>query len=440
MEKKFTEEIVAKFAPADKRIEHRDSEVAGLGVRIEPDGERAYFWHRKVNGASKFRSIGDAKTFTVKEARAEADRFNGLVATWKQAGYPADADPFARAVKSAPVARATVPTFQELIDAYVEQHVKADLDKPAASEAERILRTRKIVKAEYFVRWMVSKKLASWVDRPMDKITINDVLDVKRACGKRHYIANRLIQFVRALYSWSSDSDDGKARFLKCENPASDVSTYDVSDPRKVYLQPDELLRFNEQLEDEKTDGDLRDMLILAINTGARRGNIYSMRFDTISFDLETWVVPYSKNASAYTVQLLPPALEVLERRRKKIPEGEPYVFPANSASGHVEDFDRRWNKFRTAAKLPHIRIHDIRRSVGSYMAIAGESLQKIAATLGHRSVKATESTYSHLLDASVKEARQAGQNEMVRRMAAASERQKLLGATQAAVAVKSKR
>ena len=52
------------------------------------------------------------------------------------------------------------------------------------------------------------------------------------------------------------------------------------------------------------------------------------------------------------------------------------------------------------AVGLPRIRLHDLRRGVGSYLADAGTSPVDVAAQLGHASAAFTMSTYVHAFEA----------------------------------------
>ncbi len=142
-------------------------------------------------------------------------------------------------------------------------------------------------------------------------------------------------------------------------------------------------MRFWDELEKEP-HGDTRDVLTLLLATGARKSNVYEMAWADISIPLATWRVPMSKSGEGYDVNLTQAALDVLERRRREMDPGEKFIFPANSASGHITDIKKRWGAFRKRAGLPGVRLHDLRRTKGSMAAIAGESLQKIGAMLGH--------------------------------------------------------
>jgi integrase len=190
-----------------------------------------------------------------------------------------------------------------------------------------------------------------------------------------------------------------------------------------VFLESDELARFNDALKNEPS-ADLRDFLILALATGAGRGNILGMRWANIAWEREAWVVPFAKNGRSYEVQLTRPALTVLRRRRDLAAEDSTFVFPGIGATGHLINVNKLWHVFRTRAKLQHIRLHSLRHTAASYLAQSGASLQVIGAALGHASLGSTE-VYSHLISQTVRDAREASERKMLESVKSAKARQK---------------
>lgn len=213
---------------------------------------------------------------------------------------------------------------------------------------------------------------------------------------------------------------DKKINFWKVENPAKDVKRYD-EEPRERFLQPEELARFNDCLQEEM-HRDLRDFLTLAITTAARRGDILSMKWSDLSWELKNWRVTHPKNGESYTVSLLPLPLSVLKRRRAEANHSGEFVFPGPGRTGHLTDIKKPWQRFREAARIPDVHIHDLRRTVGSYLAINGTNLPTIAEVLGHKSLQSTQ-VYAKLNEQAAREPRGAGQRKMVQLMNGARKR-----------------
>ena len=90
--------------------------------------------------------------------------------------------------------------------------------------------------------------------------------------------------------------------------------------------------------------------------------------------------------------------IEVLEKRKEENEKldlqdfQKQWVFPSlTSKSGHLEEPRKSWRKVLERAGIQNLRLHDIRRTLGSYQAISGASLQVIGKSLGHKSSTATE-------------------------------------------------
>lgn len=408
----FTVKYLESLTPnPDRRYSVGDAEVRHLFCAVNCKGGKSFYHLVKAYDPQKgvnvprrtfLANIGD---ITIEHARSMAEELNSALADWRRGKYQGP-DPLAKMVRSEPT---KVPTFRELVEAYIVNHVREEANNP--------------VKAEADLRWMVKKYFAAWLDKKLDKITVEDVLLVKNSCLPHKYMANRCVEVSRCLFNWSAQTSDGKVRFWNTANPAKSIECFEEKQ-RTRFLQPDEVVNFDDALRTEK-HRDLKDFLTLAISTGVRRSNIFSSRWNDVKWERLTWHIPHSKNGQAYDVQLLPAALETLKRRRELIPEGEEFIFPGVGATGHLVDLKKQWDAFRKRAGFPDVHLHDLRRTHGSYLAIAGVPLQQIGSALGHRSLQSTE-VYARLLDESVRGARESGQAKMAQLSKKARKRMKL--------------
>ena len=85
----------------------------------------------------------------------------------------------------------------------------------------------------------------------------------------------------------------------------------------------------------------------------------------------------------------MPHALIATLRRLPRV-EGNPYVFVGQHGVGHLHDMKRPWDRIRVQAGIHDVRFHDLRRTVGSWLAGSGESLHLIGKVLNHRDVSTT--------------------------------------------------
>lgn len=98
------------------------------------------------------------------------------------------------------------------------------------------------------------------------------------------------------------------------------------------------------------------------------------------------------------------PCQRVANDFSRGLPLGQPPVFPGHT-SGRCYSFPRRvWLRILAAAGIADLHLHDLRRTLGSYMAIAGAPMGTIGAALGHRDAKST-AIYARLTTGAVGEA-----------------------------------
>ena len=146
--------------------------------------------------------------------------------------------------------------------------------------------------------------------------------------------------------------------------------------------------RFFKALEEE-SNRNLADFFMLGILTGARKGNLLTMRWQDINFDQSTWRIPETKNGSSHLVPLSPEAVNLLQERFK-LKEND-WVFPSiTSKSGHLEEPKSAWKRVLKKAELQDLRLHDLRRTLGSWQAATGENSYFIGKSLGHKTQQET--------------------------------------------------
>ncbi len=134
------------------------------------------------------------------------------------------------------------------------------------------------------------------------------------------------------------------------------------------------------------------------------------MRWDEIEFSLKMWRIPNTKNGEPLNIPLTETTIKLL----KEIERTSEWVFPSpTSARGHLEDPKRAWKRILERARIKNLRIHDIRRTLGSYQTITGASLSIIGKSLGHKSQTATQ-IYARLTNDTVREAMETATNKML--------------------------
>jgi len=368
----FTKKSLEALSPQSQRRIVHDTQCRGLCLRIEASGRKSFLWRRKINGINQWRLIGLFPDLSVENARAKAGEYNTSFALWKSNAYEGRS-PFAKRIQL---------TLGAVLEDYCERRLKTHSKNPERSVAG--------------ARWMFNKYLSAWRERRVASILPEDVLALHSELGKRgHPTANRIVCFLRTLVNWARD----EMHYIG-DNPVKRRFRFFKENSRERFLQAAELPKFFEALRKEP-QRDLRDFVVCALFTGARKSDILSARWSDISLETQRWNIPAStKSGRPYVVELMPEVIDVLTQRART----SEWVFPGDGRTGHLRGFRHSWGSFVKRAGVPDLTAHDCRRTLGSWLAASNVSLSIIAKSLGHTSTSAT-SIYSRLDLSSVRQA-----------------------------------
>lgn len=340
--------------PEKGRVYYHDERVPGLTLCITPADTRTFYLYRWTNGRPVRIPLGRFPEVTVEQARTQVKVFVGAMAD----GH----DPQAERRK-----KRQEPVLADLFTHWLEVHAKAH--KKSWAEDER----------------QYNAYLADWGNRRLSAIARSDVQALHARLGRKNgiYTANRVLALLRAMFN-----EAGRQGWLK-ENPALGVQRFKEKS-RDRFLMPDELPRFFQALAEEP-DPVLKGFFLMALLTGARRRNVEAMRWEDIDFGLARWRIPDTKTGEPHIVPLSSPAIQALIGLKQFERDG--WVFPARrkSKTGHLMDPMPAWRRILARAGLENLRIHDLRRSLGSWQALTGSSLHIVGKTLGHTRPETTQ-------------------------------------------------
>ena len=188
-----------------------------------------------------------------------------------------------------------------------------------------------------------------------------------------------------------------KERRLIDRNPVSDIKRKKESRGRTRFLDDDE----RTALLDACAQSDwapLHTLVLLAITTGARRGELISLQWADVDMKAGRALVKDTKNGEPRTLPLAGKALEAMRALKLNSSSHSEYLFP--NPTGHpgtFENFDSHWYAALEAAGISNFRFHDLRHTTASMLAAQGCSLLEIADVLGHKTL-AMVKRYSHLV------------------------------------------
>jgi len=348
--------IEAIEPPATGKVRVKDAKQHGLVVVVMASGSRSFYYYAKHNGTLYERSIGRYPVTTVDQAR--------LAAAQLQAELSQGID--ARKTK------ATEPTLGELWEWWYDQHAKP------TGAAKRLQSDRSL--------WGLHLA-PTYQHRRLNTITRTDLrahhLHIGNTVG--HRTANMAIGMVRAVWNKAILYE-----LTQLPNAADKLPKF-PEPKRERRMMPAEAAAFFEAV--AAANPNVRDFVLLLLYTGARRGNVQQMRWDQIDWDARTWRIPRTKNGKPQTIPLEDAELQLL-RDRLALSDGESeYVFPARRGSRvpYLTEPKRGWQALLKRAGIEDFHMHDLRRTLASFMADTGATLHVVGSALGHSSPAATQ-------------------------------------------------
>ena len=142
----------------------------------------------------------------------------------------------------------------------------------------------------------------------------------------------------------------------------------------------------------------LRLIVLLALCTGMRRGELVGLRRTDVDLPQRRIVLQHTKNGDRRSIPITPTLFDILSEHVAKLAPDE-LLFPSPKKGYERQpwDFTQAWNTAVKAAKLKHgFRFHDLRHSCATYLAMNGATTSEIAEVLGHKTLQMVK-RYAHL-------------------------------------------
>ena len=400
-----------------KRLTIYDTEVPKLALRVTAAGTKTFFVVKRAGASMAWVKLGTFPDMTVEQARNEATKALGEFASGND---PAAAKRIIRGE----------PTFAEAFESFLDGKRKRD-GSPLADKTKRDYRD------------VLRMYLGTIQNKKLSAITREDVKAIQRKTTKKSPAqADRAVAVASAVFAFALDQEAYSGT-----NPASRVQK-NPPPSRERFAQAHELPRLLAAV----AESDQRDYFLLSLLTGARRSNVQAMAWREIDLDGAVWRIGKTKNGTPQNVTLSPEAVNVLKARKEAQQAAHkagrsdkamsPFVFPGTGKTGHLVEPKKAWSTILTKASMRRLldclerderitadertrhevllqtapvtverelqkraedagidpadydmtdlRIHDLRRTLGSWQVKTGASLAIIGKSLNHKTHQAT--------------------------------------------------
>jgi len=180
--------------------------------------------------------------------------------------------------------------------------------------------------------------------------------------------------------------------FDLAENPTRHIRSLSEPSGRIRFLSDSERSALFEACRSSQW-GKLYLLVLLAITTGARKGELINLRWKDLDFDRQTAYVETTKNGEPKVLPLTKDVIVELSRFKDQTPQ---LIFNSEIKTSKPYEFYKLWKKALKQAEIEDFRFHDLRHTTASYLAQSGASLLEIADVLGHKQIQMTK-RYAHL-------------------------------------------
>ena len=390
---KFSKTTLAalKLPASGSRKVVYDTEVQRLALRVTSAGSKTFYVVKRTGSTVTWIKLDTFPDMTVERARKAADTIMGE---------------FAGGTNRAMVKRALrkESTFDEVFKDFLISKRKRS-GKPLADKTKRDYED------------LIRLHLGSLSKTKLSEITRASVKALHLKISRRsHAQADKAVALVGAVFTFALDRE-----LFSGLNPAARIQKNEAIS-RDRFVTSEELPHVLGAI----MESTQRDFFLLALLTGARRGNIQSMAWRDLDLKSKVWRIPTTKNGDPQVVPLGLEAVTVLLARKEtaeqaKRADRSVYVFPGTGESGHLVEPKTAWAKILKCASLLRLktmlkvkatddllalaakhkikpeeyeirdlRPHDLRRTLGSWQAMNNSSLAIIGKSLGHKTHQAT--------------------------------------------------
>ena len=225
-------------------------------------------------------------------------------------------------------------------------------------------------------------------DRKVDSISTSDISDgINRLSPQlSNATKNRYKAVVSVIFSYAC------RQYGLTHNPVQNIRSLPENNARIRFLSDSERSALFKACRGSQW-GKLYLLVLLAITTGARKGELINLLWKDIDFDRQTAYVKMTKNRQPKVMPLTDDVVAELSKFTGKESE---LIFNSEIKPDKPYEFYKLWKKALKLAEIEDFRFHDLRHTTASYLAQNGCSLLEIADVLGHKQLEMTK-RYAHL-------------------------------------------
>lgn len=352
---KFTNANIKNLPAPTKRTFVYDTIEVGLSLQITPNGAKSFYYRGVVLGKQIRVKLGEPSYMSVDDARQAARKAK---INMKEGINPIEER------KKITGESSLEQLYTRFMDEK-EQHIR-----PITMEYYKDLWKR-------YLSTLANKKISQITPDELKilhkRLTLNN--------GKR--CANQTIVLLRTIYNHFI-----KQNIYQGFNPGNAVQL-NKQIARTRHLSGNELESFRDAI-NETEDSIPKFAIMMLWFTGARRCNVFSMKWEDIKLEEKLWTIPETKTQNDANVVLVNAAIDILNQL-KDMRYNEYVFFSTTSKSGHIGGVRKTWEGILKRAKITNFHLHDLRHTFATSLLANGADAFMVKKALTHKSLQSTQ-------------------------------------------------
>jgi integrase len=395
----ITETSIRNLEARQTAYEVSDDAHDNLSIRVYPSGKKSWNFRYRVHGRQKRVTIGDAVAISPNKARRQANVLAGEVASGK--------DVLAEKVSAK---RRVEKSMRSTLERFLDDRYKPWAEVERRTGADSVRRIKSTFKP--------------LLKTPMEEIAPWDIERLRKArheTGTAPATTNRDLAALRAAMNkaveWgvidANPISGVQQRKTDRSAPIRTISQVEEERLRAALRSRDKKYREQRSSANEWRDArgyelypvhteyvdHLEPVVLLALNTGMRRGEILGLRWSDIQNGAVTVRGAGAKSQQSRIIPLNDESRRVLEKWSSE----DEWIFPGVGESP-ITTIKRSWAAVRQLSGLPNLRFHDLRHTFATRLLQKGADIKTVSVLLGHSDITVT-AKYLHATDDSKRKA-----------------------------------
>jgi len=253
--------------------------------------------------------------------------------------------------------------FDKFADEYLEY---AKANKRSWSREEIILNHLKSHFSEKLLSKINAKDIENYKQERLEKVKPPTI--------------NRELAQLKFMYNLAK-----KWKYVD-ENPVKDVKFFQERQLATRTLSEKEARELI-----DKASGNLKPLIIIGLNTGMRRGELFNLRWNDIDFNMHFIYIKETKTGVTRKIPMSP----LVEKTLRGVDRKFEFIFQSPKTRKKLKDIRTSWRSACERAGIQDLRFHDLRHTAATWMVAKGIDLVTVKEILGHANIKTTM-RYAH--------------------------------------------